>query len=519
MSDRRAVLAGHLGASSVAAANEPWRVAVGGNRVENMTVDQIARAFQSGQLNVRTPLWPPGTTGWQALGNFEQFQGQPQGGPGYGAAAYGNAGYDNSGYDNSGRLSQFEEADDDPTRMWTGTGDIDLPGMQDMQPPPPPMEQRPSARTGPRQVSRPMQSQAVSSQHYASQPVPSQAAPMPSQPSVAARPAPMPMPPPTPSLASRTPALVPSSASPYRQKSRGNGLMLVAGLVGLVGLGSAILAARGNWGSASEPAPASAEAVALENTPAAEPVAEAPRAEAAKPEPPKAEPARGEGGEAQLAKYDDGTPPASAFVAGEPAKATEKAETEEVAKAAADEPRADAKKRDMQEAEPREAAAKAEKVVKSARVVRNETASKRVSSRAAPRRAAVAAAAPRPEPAPTPPPRVEKVEKAEKAEAVEAPQAPQAPSNSVVNQNAAAALANSANLASSCRPRGGPAGAGKARVIYSNDGEVQSVEILTAKFRDTLTGSCVRMVFRRAKIPAFKGEPPTFIKSFTIPEE
>jgi hypothetical protein len=27
------------------------------------------------------------------------------------------------------------------------------------------------------------------------------------------------------------------------------------------------------------------------------------------------------------------------------------------------------------------------------------------------------------------------------------------------------------------------------------------------------------MVFRRAKIPPFKGEPPTFIKSFTIPEE
>jgi hypothetical protein len=29
----------------------------------------------------------------------------------------------------------------------------------------------------------------------------------------------------------------------------------------------------------------------------------------------------------------------------------------------------------------------------------------------------------------------------------------------------------------------------------------------------------VRMVFRRAKIPPFKGEPPTFIKSFTVPEE
>jgi hypothetical protein len=74
-------------------------------------------------------------------------------------------------------------------------------------------------------------------------------------------------------------------------------------------------------------------------------------------------------------------------------------------------------------------------------------------------------------------------------------------------------------LASSCRPRGGPAGPGKARVIYANDGSVKSVEILTARFRDTLTGSCVRMVFRRAKIPAFTGQPPTFIKSFTIPEE
>ena len=79
MSDRRAVSAGHLmsgvGASSVAA--ETWRVAVGGNRVESMTVNQIAQAFHSGHLNARTPLWPPGATGWQVLGNFEQFQMHP----------------------------------------------------------------------------------------------------------------------------------------------------------------------------------------------------------------------------------------------------------------------------------------------------------------------------------------------------------------------------------------------------------------------------------------------------------
>jgi hypothetical protein len=132
-----------------------------------------------------------------------------------------------------------------------------------------------------------------------------------------------------------------------------------------------------------------------------------------------------------------------------------------------------------------------------------------------PKREAVAAL-PRSKPQPAPQPRVEKVEKTEKVETAEA-QLP--PASSAVNEAAAVALANSANLASSCRPSGGPAGPGKARIIYSNDGEVQSVEILTAKFRDTLTGSCVRMVFRRAKIPPFKGEPPTFIKSFTIPEQ
>src|SRR5690606_28922408 len=101
------------------------------------------------------------------------------------------------------------------------------------------------------------------------------------------------------------------------------------------------------------------------------------------------------------------------------------------------------------------------------------------------------------------PEKVEKAEKPEKAEKAEASAAPQATAAAAVNEAAAAALANSANLASSCRPRGGPSGAGKARIIYSNDGDVQSVEILTAKFRDTLTGSCVRMVFRRAKIPPF----------------
>jgi hypothetical protein len=506
MSDRRAVSAGHLGASSVAAANETWRVAVGGNRVESMTVDQIAQAFHNGQLNVRTPLWPPGTTGWQALGNFDQFQHYN---PGYANANYANAGYDagsNAAY--NGGLSQFEEADDDPTRMWTGSNDdlqnLGGQGLEGMQPPPA-AQQRPSARTGIRQVSRPAPSQGFAAPPPPPPPVASRPVAVPAQPSAV----PTRSMPPTPSLASRTPALVPASGSASR-RSRGNGLMLVAGLVGLVGLGSAVLAARGSWGSASEP-PANVAVSAETPEPAAPEVsAAAPAAEAPAAEEPKTEPSKAEGGEAQLAKYEDTSAPASAFVAGEPGKKAERAEP------AADAPGARSKREKADDAAER--SAKPEKAAKSARNRAEEPAPKKLIAKTAPRRAA--APLPRQTPPPAPPPRAEKVvERVEKTEKAETPEVQQPPANSAVNEAAAAALANSANLASSCRPRGGPAGPGKARVIYSNDGEVQSVEILTAKFRDTLTGSCVRMVFRRAKIPPFKGEPPTFIKSFSIPEE
>src|SRR6185436_4452518 len=152
----------------------------------------------------RTPLWPPGTSGWQALGNFEQFQAgaftQPQ------------------GY--SQPLSQFEEADDDPTRMWTGSTDPSkLPDMEPMAPLPsasPAPQLRPSARTGPRQVST-------------------------REPTARSLPAPVP----APRMVSAMPA--PAAVARAMRPRRSSGLWLVAGLVGLVGLGSAVLAARGNW--------------------------------------------------------------------------------------------------------------------------------------------------------------------------------------------------------------------------------------------------------------------------------
>jgi len=505
MSDRRAVSAGHLGASSVAAAHEAWRVAVGGNRVESMSIEQIAHAFHAGQLNARTPLWPPGATGWQALGNFPEFQMHP--------SAFAQQGLAQQG------LAQFNEADDDPTRMWTGGND--LASMESaMQAP----HARPSAQTGVRQVARSPVAPAPPPVTYAQPGAPNeayaqQAYAMPAPPPVPSRPVPS-RPAPTASVASQQPALVPSSMPPFRSKSRGNGLMLAAGLVGLVGLGSAVLAARGNWGSASahqnEQVAVSAEATTESERSAPEPAA--PAAEASKT------------GEAQLAKYED----TSAMVAGEADKPAAKEAASEEAKPEAtkveslkEAPKADeTEKASAAEKEHDEPKAKSEKVSSKAAAAHaraEEAANKRLAAREK-KRAAAAAAAERRKPAPRAakveppaekPEKAEKVEKAEKAVA----DAPQAPANAAVNEAAAAALTNSANLASSCRPRGGPAGAGKARVVYSNDGEVQSVEILTAKFRDTLTGSCVRMVFRRAKIAPFKGEPPTFIKSFTIPEE
>lgn len=467
MSDRRAVTAGRLEAPSVA--GEMWRVAVGGNRVENMTVEEIAHAYHSGHLTARTPLWPPGTSGWQALGNFEQFQYAPAPHEMTAGAPYQGGGYQ--------QLSQFQEGDDDPTRMWTGAADLEM-SMPAPMPSPPmasaPPPARPSARTGPRHVSSPA------------------ARPMTVPPAARAQ-----------RVVSSAPTASPS-VPPFRTR-RSSGWLLVAGLVGLVGLGSAVLAARGNWSSA-------AVQRFISSTPEPTAQAETPpapsSAAAAAPEAAAAAPAGEAPGVNGVAKYEESG--ASAFVAGaEPAKA---AETQPAADSVAKAGEAEAKNDDSasdgeattasnpstsrRSRNAKETSAKAQPAPK-------RSLSTKASSTQNAKRATASLTA------------KSKPEASESEESAPAP----TPAGSSVNEAAATALANSAKLASSCRPRGGPSGAGKARIIYSQDGEVQSVEILTAKFRDTLTGSCVRMVFRRAKIPPFKGEPPTFIKSFTIPEE
>jgi DNA polymerase III gamma/tau subunit len=477
MSDRRAVSAGHLAASSVAAAQEPWRVAIGGNRVQNMTVEQITQAYQAGQLTARTPLWPPGTSGWQALGNFEQFQA---------AAAEPQAAY--------GQLSQFEETDDAPTRMWTGSGELEeleasLPSAAPAVLPPAATAPRAAIRTGTHPVAARPRAVAAATQ---------------------------------PGRMSSTASGLASTRAPSAP-ARSSGLWLVAGLVGLVGLGSAVLAARGSWSSAA-PAPE----VQASATPSAETKHEA--------SPSNSGSTAREVNQARLAKYEDtqGQPPTPTTGTRElpapSAPVVAEAQKPAVPSSAAVQPSA-APIPTM--AEPTEAAPEPKPSAAERRAARNSAESS--SARAAARRERAAARrehAASSESKLSSEPKVAAlapITKHEAAPAVEAPhskpakaeakaETPAAVSSSV-NDAAATALTSAAKLAASCRPRGGPAGAGKARIIYSPDGDVQSVEILTAKFRDTLTGSCVRMVFRRAKIPAFKGEPPTFIKSFTIPEE
>jgi hypothetical protein len=107
---------------------------------------------------------------------------------------------------------------------------------------------------------------------------------------------------------------------------------------------------------------------------------------------------------------------------------------------------------------------------------------------------------------------------ADDADSTEAPKSTGKSSNTFNREAAKNALAEAASQAKNCRPAGGPSGTGRVEVHYEPSGKVASVNILTGKFENTTTGSCVRMLFRRAKVPEFTGAPVvTVSKSFEIP--
>lgn len=78
------------------------------------------------------------------------------------------------------------------------------------------------------------------------------------------------------------------------------------------------------------------------------------------------------------------------------------------------------------------------------------------------------------------------------------------------------ALTQAASNAGGCRKPGGPTGSGKVQVTFATSGRVTSANVTGGAFPGTPVGGCVASVFRKARIPAFTGNPVTVSKSFSV---
>lgn len=82
---------------------------------------------------------------------------------------------------------------------------------------------------------------------------------------------------------------------------------------------------------------------------------------------------------------------------------------------------------------------------------------------------------------------------------------------------AKSSLATAAANAAACAKPGGPSGSGKVQVTFSTSGRVTSATVVSGPFGGTAVGGCVASTFRRARVPAFSGNPTTVAKSFRVP--
>ena len=78
------------------------------------------------------------------------------------------------------------------------------------------------------------------------------------------------------------------------------------------------------------------------------------------------------------------------------------------------------------------------------------------------------------------------------------------------------ALTQAATNAGSCAKPAGPTGSGKVQVTFATSGRVTTATVMGSPFAGTPVGGCVAGVFRKARIPAFAGNPVTVSKSFAI---
>jgi hypothetical protein len=143
----------------------------------------------------------------------------------------------------------------------------------------------------------------------------------------------------------------------------------------------------------------------------------------------------------------------------------------------------------------------------------SESAAERRSKRAARRAAAVEARRAR---------RAAGKKPADEKEAVAATAEPAAtgpePGSNFDRQAAQNALAAAADQAKNCRPIGGPSGSGTVQVQYEPSGKVSAVTVVTPGFENSEAGSCIQMLFRRARVPQFSGtKPVTLRQRFEIP--
>ena len=135
-----------------------------------------------------------------------------------------------------------------------------------------------------------------------------------------------------------------------------------------------------------------------------------------------------------------------------------------------------------------------------------ESAAPVASASAAPE--ATAAAKPGPGPAPA--------TKSTSAPAKEKEPAPVAATGPFSVSAAQVALTQAAGNAQGCKKPGGPTGTGKVQVTFAPSGRVTSANVNGAPFAGTPVGGCVASAFRRARIPAFTGNPVTVSKSFSV---
>jgi hypothetical protein len=445
--------------------DQEWMVQVTALDRRMMSTDQVLAELRAGKLSNRTLVWRGGMDDWLPISRVDSLS---QGGASQGGMSV------------PGRLGAPAPLPAPP--MWAT-----LPSAAPLPPPPtalPPVV-APVGMGGP--VGLP----------------PAAAAPSPPPPSEPSSPRPVSLPPAPPAMMSSSNTarpvaidfseMVEDTSSPLRGKRAILALSAVAVLAVFVSVYALSSKSDGTATAATTSADQPRSVAALQ--PAAEKKSEpaAAAAPAPKPDEPAAAPAPAPKAQENEEAAND-TPASSASAARTTAPARYSPRSEYRRRS-----RAGAERQDDNEA--------------------SESASESSASRSPAPRAAVASRAPAEEEAPASEPAAPASGGAsDDADATEAPRSTGGKSNTFNRDAAKAALAEAAAQAKNCRPAGGPSGTGRVQVHYEPSGKVSKVDILTGKFENTTTGSCVVMLFRRAKVPEFTGAPVvTVSKSFEIP--